>query len=108
MATNDDVLKLRRMTGEVGSPTYTDGDMMEFLTLAGDDINLAASGVWREKASAYADLVNMSEAGSSRSNSDLFKHAKEQEESFAAASSGGSGSSGGSDGWSTTRAIVRP
>lgn len=106
MATNDDYLRLRRMTGEVGSKTYTETDLDEFLTLAGDDINLAASAIWREKASRYADMVNMSEAGSSRSNSDLFAHAKQQEESFAAASSGGTGASGG--GWSTTRRIVRP
>jgi hypothetical protein len=106
MATNDDYLRLRRMTGEVDSKTYTDTDMREFLTLAGDDMNLAASAIWREKASAYADLVNMAEAGSSRSNSDLFKHAKEQEVSFLAASSSGVVDSGG--GWSTTRPIVRP
>lgn len=105
MATQDDYLRLRRMTGEVGSKTYGDTDLDEFLTLAGGDINLAASAIWREKASGYADLVNMSEAGSSRSNSDLFDHAKKQEETFLAASSSGAVDSAG---WSTTRRIVRP
>jgi hypothetical protein len=104
MATNDDYLRLRRMTGEVGSKTYADTDLDEFITTNGGDLNLAASEIWREKASAYADLVNMSEAGSSRSNSDLFAHAKQQEETYLAASSGGSVDSSG---WSTTRPIVR-
>lgn len=108
MATNDDILRLRRMTGEVGSKTYTETDLAEFISLAGSDLNLAASAIWREKASGYADLVNMTEAGSSRSNSDLFKHAKEQEATFLGASSGGGvdPATGGS-GWSTTRPIVR-
>jgi hypothetical protein len=104
MATNDDYLRLRRMTGEIGSKTYNDTDLDEFITLAAGDLNLAASAIWREKASAYADLVNMSEAGSSRSNSDLFKHAKEQEATFLAASSSGAVDTAG---WSTTRPIVR-
>lgn len=106
MATSDEHLRLRRMTGEVGSKTYNDTDLDEFISLAGGDLNLAASNIWREKASGYANLVNMAEAGSSRSNSDLFKHAKEQEATYLAASSGGAVDSG--TGWSTTRAIVRP
>lgn len=105
MATNDDYLRLRRMTGEVGSKTYADTDLDIIITENGSDLNLAAAQIWREKASGYADMVNMAEAGSSRSNSDLFKHAKEQEATFLAASSGGAVDSAG---WSTTRAIVRP
>jgi hypothetical protein len=105
MATNDDYLRLRRMTGEVDSTTYSDTDLDIIITENANDLNAAAAQVWREKAGMYADMVNMAEAGSSRSNSDLFKHAKEQEESYLAASSSGTGDSSG---WSTTRPIVRP
>lgn len=82
MANNDDYLRLRRMTGEVDSTTYTNTDLDMFIERAVGDMTVAASLIWGEKASAYADLVNISEAGSSRSNSDLFRHAIEQREYF--------------------------
>lgn len=104
MASSDDYLRLRRMTGEVGSKTYTDTDLDLFLSEAGGDFNAAAALIWGEKASAYADLVNISEAGSSRSNSDLFKHAKEQQVYFDSISGGGVAAV---ETGSTTRRIVR-
>jgi hypothetical protein len=82
MATNDDYLKLRRMTGEQDGDKYTNTDLDIFISEANGDLNLAASAIWAEKASDYADLVNQSEAGSSRSNSDLFKHAADQRDHF--------------------------
>lgn len=106
MATNDQYLRLRRMVGETGTSEYTNTDLEIFITEAEGDMNLAASRIWGEKASAYADLVNMSEAGSSRSNSDLFKHAKEQQEYFASISITGGEEAAAVTG-STTRRIVR-
>jgi hypothetical protein len=97
------------MTGEVGSDTYSDVELDKFIADADSDLNVAASRIWGEKASDYADLVNITEAGSSRANSDLFKHAKEQAAYF-------SGLGGDVDvdpdeiavpGYSTTRRIVR-
>jgi hypothetical protein len=82
MADNDAYLRLRRMTGEVDLSVYTNTDLDLFLQDAGGDLNVAAALIWGEKASSYADLVNISEAGSSRNNSDLFKHAKEQQAYF--------------------------
>ena len=105
MATNDDYMALRRMTGEVGSDTYTDTDLDTFIERAAGDFNVAASLIWGEKASAYADLVNISEAGSSRSNSDLFRHAIEQRDYFNTLTGGGT--AGATTSYSTTRRIVR-
>jgi hypothetical protein len=78
MATPDEYLRLRRMTGEVEESTYTNADLDLYIAQAGS-LEGAAARIWGEKASGYADLVNMNEAGSQRSLSDLFKHAKEQQ-----------------------------
>lgn len=109
MATNDDYLRLRRMTGEVGSDTYTDTDLETFIDAAGS-LEAAAARIWGEKASAYADLVDITEAGSSRKNSDLFSHAKAQQEYFSGISgdAGGGGTGVPTSAYSTTRRIVRP
>ncbi len=83
MADEDIIARLRRMTGETeDTQGYTDTQLLMILSEQGENINAAASIIWGEKASDYADLVNISEAGSSRSNSDLFKHAREQSDHF--------------------------
>lgn len=106
MPTNDDYLRLRRMTGETDkSTTYSNVDLEAHLQEAAGDFNVAAAAIWREKAGAYADLVNIQEAGSSRSNSDLFKHATEQAEHYEA--KGGETVTPGTTTGSTTRRIVR-
>src|SRR5690554_4319407 len=91
MATEDDLARLRRMTGESDTDmsSYTDTELDQMLTNLGGDLNLAASRIWGEKASQYADLVNTTEAGSSRSNSDLFTHAKAQQDYFNSLSDNG-------------------
>jgi hypothetical protein len=103
MANSDDYLRLRRMTGEVEDSVYTNTDLQDYLTRAGS-MEAAAAMIWAEKASAYADLVNINEAGSSRSNSDLFKHAKEQQSHYESLT--GTGSAQTVQG-TTTRRIVR-
>lgn len=83
MPTNDEYLRLRRMTGENDPESkYTNTDLDAYIAEANGSLQGAAALIWGEKASDYADLVNMSEAGSSRSNSDLFTHAKEQQAYF--------------------------
>lgn len=104
MASNDEYLQLRRKTGEVDSDTYTDTDLDIFIERSAGDLDGAAAMIWGEKASAYADLVTISEAGSSRQNSDLFKHAIEQRDYFAGASGTTPEATVGT---STTRRIVR-
>ncbi len=107
MANPDDYLRLRRMTGEDDTDRYSNTDLDLFIERAGGDLSGAASLIWGEKASDYADLVNMSEAGSSRSNSDLFKHAIEQRDYFNSISEIPV-IPGGEPAASTTRPIVRP
>lgn len=105
MATLEEWLKLRKMTGEVGSATYSDLDLDKFILDAGT-LDGAASIIWGEKASSYAELVDISEAGSSRKNSDLFKNARIQQLYFAGLPGDGGTLPEGS--FTTTRRTVRP
>lgn len=107
MATEDELNRLRRMTGETENiKGYTDTQIDVMLSQAGGDLNAVAAIIWGEKASDYADLVNISEAGSSRSNSDLFKHAREQADYFKGLADSTAGV--GIPTSSTTRRIERP
>lgn len=84
MATEEMIDRLRRMTGEVEPDgVYTSTQLGTILDEAAGDLNVAASRVWGEKAGMVADLVNITEAGSSRSNSDLFAHAKDRQTYYA-------------------------
>lgn len=105
MADNDAYLRLRRMTGEDDETSkYTNVDLDIFITDAGGDLQAAAAAIWAEKAGSYADLVNTSEAGSRRDNSDLFKHAIDRQAYYESKSGVGIVSVQSS---STTRRIVR-
>jgi hypothetical protein len=84
MANNDDYLRLRRMTGEVDISKYSNTDLEIYIQQASGSLESAAATIWSEKASAYADLVNVSEAGSSRSYSDLYERAIAQRDHYAA------------------------
>lgn len=106
MGNQDLINRLRRMTGEDDVSKYTSTDMQIYLDEAGGDLNQAAATIWDEKASAYADLVNISESGSSRSNSDLFDHAVEQRKRYQGLVDAASPSTDAGQA-STTRAIVR-
>lgn len=94
--------RLRRATGEVGSSAYTDEDLDYFLDQSSGDTDAAAALVWREKASGYAEMVDITEAGSSRKNSDLFKNAISQAEYFESTTPSTEAGT-----FSTTRRIVR-
>lgn len=87
MATIDDVAQLRLMIAEPDETTYTDAMLGALLdSYAGGTVPLsrAARDVWQQKAAAYADLVDISEGGSQRKNSDLWKRATSMAELFAA------------------------
>jgi Cdc6-like AAA superfamily ATPase len=74
VASEDDVAELRRLTAipDVTEP-YSDAFMGALIDTNG--IEGAAALVWREKAAAYAEAVDMSESGSTRKFSDLHKNA---------------------------------
>jgi hypothetical protein len=90
MALPEDYVYLRRATGEDDPESkYSNTDLDVYIDAAGGDLDLAAARIWRNKMSDYADLVDISEAGSSRKNSDLFNHAREQADYFDGISGGG-------------------
>lgn len=104
MANNDQYLQLRRMCGENDpESSYTNTDLDVYISRTGGDLPAAAALIWGDKASEVADLVNMSEAGSSRSNSDLYTHAITQRDYYNGLSGTGQTTREGS----TTRRIVR-
>lgn len=106
MADEEDIASVRRKIGDVIEPyKYTDETLGQLLDDTGN-VNRVASMLWREKASEYAELVDITEAGSSRKNSDLFKNAQAQAEWFAGRADGEEGT--GTAGTTTTRRIVRP
>lgn len=77
----DAVRRIRGYVGEPDSDTYTDSMILGIYQAEGS-VNAAAARIWREKAAAYADLVNTSESGSSRSLGDLQKKALDMADQF--------------------------
>jgi hypothetical protein len=77
MAVNTDIERLRRATDITGTgEPYTD-EFMGLLIDREGSVDAAAYVLWRDKAAQYAQLVNTTEAGSSRQMGQLFDHAKE-------------------------------
>jgi len=71
-------MQLRRLIGDAVEPyTFDDATIDEWLTETDGDVRSAASHYWYQKAVSYSESVDITEAGSSRKNSDLFKHAIE-------------------------------
>jgi hypothetical protein len=81
VATADELtlrLYLAESVPDAGSGADTllsDAQVTALLSRAGGDLRRAAAEGWRIKAGLYADLVNASDGGSSRSLGDLQAHA---------------------------------
>lgn len=73
MATAAEVAEVRENTNEQTEETYSDS-YVGALVDAGS-VASASAVIWTRKAAAFAELVNTSEAGASRSLSDLHKNA---------------------------------
>lgn len=67
----------RRSAGEVGDTTYSDNDIAALLAKRQGDVAAVAYDIWTYKASDAANLVDMSDAGSSRSLGALYKQCLE-------------------------------
>jgi hypothetical protein len=81
MASNDELAALRRAADlDDADVVYTDTLLGALIDSYG--VNGSAAIVWREKAAQYVSLVNTTEAGSSRSMSDLYEHAREMAELY--------------------------
>lgn len=105
MATPEDIAALRLKINEPDDvEPYTDAKLDALIDAASGDTDAVAADIWAQKASQYAELVDISEAGSSRKNSQLYKNALEMAAHFR---SDVVVPAAGLD-FSTTRAIVRP
>lgn len=98
MATIDEVHQLRRMTGlDPDDTTYTGELLSAYIDNLGT-LEAAASAVWAEKAAVAANLVDITESGSSRRLSQLADNALKMRTAFGGvddtASGGGSFTTG--------------
>jgi hypothetical protein len=67
-----DIDDLRRLANEPeGDSDYDDADLEEILLRNQDSIPAAAAEIWRNKAAAAAELVDMREGETARNLSDL-------------------------------------
>lgn len=105
MASPEAILDLRHKIGDVEAPqTYTDEVLSALLDAVDGDSDAVAASIWRQKAASYAEMVDISEAGSSRKNSDLFKNAQAMAEHYTREDDADAGAGVS---YTTTRRIVR-
>lgn len=75
MATVEQIAELRLMINQPANvDPWTDDVLGDMIDAASDDLSVAAGKVWRAKAASVAHLVDISEGGSSRKMSDLYKN----------------------------------
>lgn len=94
MATADEIAEVREYVGEPGDANGWTAARIGVYVDREDDLFLAASAIWSAKAAGYADLVNVSESGSSRSMGQLIDNALKMAKEYAARSAGGSPTTG--------------
>lgn len=82
MATVTEIATLRLYVAEPDETDWTD-EMLSGIIDSSTSLNAAAVEVWDAKAAAAANLVDISEGGSSRKMSDLVKNAQIMRELFA-------------------------
>lgn len=81
MATAADVAEVRVNVNEPTEDIYT--DVAIGLLIDAGSVASASAAIWREKAGAYAEMADVSEAGASLKISDLYKRALEMAEFYA-------------------------
>jgi hypothetical protein len=107
MATAEQIAELRLKISEPDNvEPYTDQVLSDAIDEANGDTNAVAGSIWQTKAASYAEMTDISEAGSSRKNSQLYKQALEMADYFSSQSEGEDAGEAGTD-FPTTRASVR-
>jgi hypothetical protein len=76
MASEDEILALRKMVNEEDDCDGWDDESLGQIIDAEDTLNQAASRIWYLKAGKLSEMVNVSESGSSRALGDLMKNAQ--------------------------------
>lgn len=87
MATEAEIAQVRLNTHEPTAETWSDIQISSLIDDRG--ISDASAEIWRTKAAQYAELVDVSEAGSSHSFSDLQTKALEMARQFSTSGSSG-------------------
>lgn len=105
MATADQINTVRTYTNEPERADYSD-DLIGGLIDSLGSVEAAAAEVWDRKAARFSELVNVSEAGASRSLGDLFKNANAQADRYRARIPG-SDTATGSDRRAKVHRIIR-
>lgn len=83
MATADQIAQVRLYVNEPDDvDPYQDVDIAALIDSLGS-VEMASSAIWTQKASSYAELVDVTEAGASRKMSDLHKNALAMSRYFA-------------------------
>lgn len=81
MASASEIAEVRDNTGEPTSANFDDSVINALVDASG--VERASEIIWLKKAARLADLVNMSEAGASRSYGDLSRNALAMAKEFA-------------------------
>jgi hypothetical protein len=105
MASSGDIAAVRKNVNEPTPTTWADADinaLVDELGVAG-----ASATIWDQKASSYAELVDVSEAGASRKNSDLMKNASARADFYRGQITEGGGGEVSADRRIRVRKIVR-
>lgn len=82
MATAEQIAALRRLIAESDESTYTDQVLSDLIDASDGNLNTVAYEVWTEKAAAAANLVDVTEGGSSRKMGELHEQALNMAEMF--------------------------
>ena len=74
--TSEEIMQVRLLIGDAEMPYVISDEQIDAWLVATDgNTRKAASNYWYSKATSFAGMVDITEAGSSRKNSDLFKNA---------------------------------
>jgi hypothetical protein len=76
--TSEQIVVLRRYIDEPTTATYSDLALNDIYMTFGEDLNLVAAEVWRDKAAKSASLVDESEGPSSLKLSQIYTNATRQ------------------------------
>jgi len=71
MATLEQLAMVRLLVAEADETYYSEAMLEERIDAVAGNLDQVAYGIWVEKAARYAELVDISEAGSSRANGAL-------------------------------------
>lgn len=91
MATADEIAELRLLIADTDSANYkyTDTYLSDLIDAKSGEMNSAAYDIWVQKAASAAELVDISEGGSSRKMGDVYEQALDMARHFGNAVPGG-------------------